>query len=157
MPVSALRVRAYTLYSIHSSSDFRLQDKSRSCSEISNLESRICFSSSAPSRLYRGIETITANELSAAFRAVFLIAIRMVLPARHHVAVGTAEPVRKMELLGIIRHGLKGLSVRVFNRDIRLACCDGCVRHFFLAFPANPHHPSRLAVIQILLFVPLPA
>jgi hypothetical protein len=48
-----------------------------------------------PGFIFR-VETSTANELSAAFRTVFLIAIRMVLSARHYIAIGTAEPVWKM-------------------------------------------------------------
>jgi hypothetical protein len=88
------------------------------------------------------VETSATNQLSAAPGTVFLIAIRMMDPSRHYIAVGTAEPMRKMSTPGVIGYGLKDFPVRVLNGGISRTGCDGCVQHFLLTTPADTHCPS---------------
>jgi hypothetical protein len=84
----------------------------------------------------------TANQLSATFGTMFLLAIRMMVSARYYIAIGTAEPVREMSVSRIIGYSLQDLAVRVFNKGIPRTGRNGCVRHFLLTFPTNSHNLS---------------
>lgn len=87
-----------------------------------------------------------ANQLSPAIGTLFLLAVRMMVPTRHNITVGTAEPARKMRVSRIIGDGLKNFSIRILDRGIPRASRDGCVRHLLPTTPANSH--SFLAAIS---------
>jgi hypothetical protein len=89
------------------------------------------------------IETIATDQLPAAFRAWFEIAIRVMIPARRHIAVWTTMPVWKMKVFRIKRYFRKGCSIRVFNGRIPLTGHDGYIRHFLTTTPANSHYFSQ--------------
>ena len=87
--------------------------------------------------------TIVNIHIPATSGTFLLLAVRVMLSPRRHIAIGTAEPRRKMCVFGIIGYWLKDFPVRIFNRGISRACRDACVRHFLLTAVAKFHrHPA---------------
>jgi hypothetical protein len=100
------------------------------------------------------VETSATNQLPATLRTVFMLAIRMMIPARHHIAIGTAEPLRKMEAFWIERYSPEHRSVRVLKASISLTGSNRCVRHFRLTTPANCHYsPVNCTFLRLYYYI----
>jgi hypothetical protein len=87
--------------------------------------------------------------LPAAFRAIFLIAIKMMLPSRRYIAIGTAIPPRQMKRFGIVGDSWKACTIRVFHSNARLTGSDFRIRHFFLTDFANTHVSSSKTLFSL--------
>lgn len=80
-----------------------------------------------------------------------MLTVRMMVPSRHHIAIGIAEPMRKMCVLGIIGYWLKGFPIRISDRSIPRTGRDGGIRYFLPTAQTNSHyHPMAASRFPIL-------
>jgi hypothetical protein len=95
------------------------------------------------------LKAVATDQLSAAFWTIFLIAIKMMLSARRHIAIGTAIPSRQMKRFGIVGDGWKACAIGVFDSSARLTSPDFRIRHFLLTDFTNPHKSSTKTFINL--------
>jgi hypothetical protein len=83
--------------------------------------------------------------LPAAFRAFFIVAIRMMMPARRYIAVRATMPCGQMKLFGIKWYFGKAGPIRIFDGGVPLTGHDGRLRHDLPTAHAYSHCFSKWA------------
>jgi hypothetical protein len=95
------------------------------------------------------IKAVTTDQLSAAFRAIFLIAIEMMFSTRRYIAIGTAKPSWKVKFFRVVGYAGKTCSIRVFDSRACFTSPDFRIRHFLLTDFTNSHKTSSETYINL--------